>query len=658
MESGSSPEVKLPLWRRMGLPASVALLLLVPLALWPFSTDIYNVPKFFLLQAAGLCLFFLWLTKPREKDRFTLTLSPLSLPLALFFLQGAVSLVGSQNPYAGGLLLLRLALLLLFFHFLLDLHPPEAQIDHAIEAILVTSIFISLYGLLQAWGIDFLRLERRFEPVSTLGNTSYAAEFLIIVLPLFLARILSATSLSRRLPYFLGFWLLLFYLFQTRCRGGWVAAAVAFLFMAVLLASKARRSPGFLSLAGRNAFTLLLLSLFFLALFLALKPESIPQGISRVRSIFDLDYPTNRVRILIWQGTLQMMRQHPWFGVGLGNFEYGFPPFRRLEEWLISERLPVAEAHNEYLHIGAEMGILGLLLFFWIVLSLSRTAARVLRRAPSPTAYLRGLAISASLVAILTYALFAFPLRNPVPSLYFWALLGYLAAQDKPLRGDRPPGSRQRISYLAIWPLAATLLAFSYLFTLQWFVGDLHLKMAKAYLARGQGNLALAQYQQAISDYFPFHHQYQLRSISLDEGRFYDQLIDRCRFALLSEPQNARLHLELGNALWEKDRIEEALAEMRKAANLDDEMEEAREKMGLIHLRKGDLNAAMAQFRESIRRHPQSARGHFFLGICLHRKGSLPEAQGEWEAALRLDPHLNAAQYWLRRTGRGANVRN
>src|SRR4030042_4919043 len=103
MESGSSPGVKLPLWRRMGLLASVALLLLVPLALWPFSTDIYNVPKFFLLQAAGLCLFFLWLTKPREKDRFALTLSPLSLPLALFFLQGAVSLVGSQNPYAGGL---------------------------------------------------------------------------------------------------------------------------------------------------------------------------------------------------------------------------------------------------------------------------------------------------------------------------------------------------------------------------------------------------------------------------------------------------------------------------------------------------------------------------------------------------------------------------
>jgi len=653
MEFPSSIDLKDPFWRRISPGASAALLSLVAVAIFPLSTDIYTVPKFFLLQAGALCLLLFWLTKPREKGRFVLTFSPLSLPMSLFFLWGAASLVKSQNPYQGGLLLFRLALLILLFHFLLDAFTSDSQIDLAIRVLLLTSLFISLYGLLQGWGIDFLRLERRFEPVSTLGNTSYAAEFLILVLPLCLARFLAVPSFSGRLLYLLCGLLLISYLFRTSCRGGWVAAVASLLFMAVLLSIKHRGRPEFLSLRLRPLASFLLVALFLIGFMILLQPDFLSQGAFRLQSIFDPHFPTNRVRILIWKGTLHMVSQHPWLGVGLGNFEFAFPPFRSLEEWLLSERLPVAEAHNEYLHMASEMGIPGLLLFLWLIITLLAMAARILRRSTSPSSYLRSLAITGSLVALLVYASFGFPFRNPVPSLYFWTFMAYLSVQDKLLSKDAPHRKIKGISYLLVWPTAILLLFLSYPLALQWFLADLHLRQAKVALAQGQKDVALAQYREAIYHYFPLHHQGTLRSFSFNEERFYSQLIDRHRIALLSQPENAGLHMELGSALMEVGRLEEALCQMQEALSLDDKMGEAREKLGLIYLRKNDLSRATAQFLMLTQRNPESGRAHLFLGIVLYRRGLLPEARKEWETAYRLDPSLSGAQHLLKRTAKG-----
>ncbi|MDH7499930.1 MAG: O-antigen ligase family protein, partial [candidate division NC10 bacterium] len=585
------------------------------------------------------------------KGRFGLTLSPLSLPMSLFFLWAAASLVKSQDPYQGGLLLFRLALLILFFHFLLDAFTSDLPIDFAIHVILLTSLLISVYGLLQGGGIDFLRLERRFEPVSTLGNTGYVAEFLILVLPLSLTRFLAAPSPLGRLLYFLSTLLLLSLLFRTSCRGGWVAALGSFLLMAAALAMKLRSKSALPSFRLRPLAPFLLVGLLLLGFLILYQPQSLLQGAARLQSIFDLQFPTNRVRILIWKGTLQLVSQHPWLGVGLGNFEFAFPRFRSLEEWLISERLPLAEAHNDYLHMAAELGIPGLLLFLWLLFTLFAMSIRILRSSASPASYLRSLAITAGLVGLFIYAFFGFPLRNPVPSLYFFSFMAYLSAQDQLSRKDRLR-RRKEISYVVVWPIAILLLFLSYPFTLQWFLADLHLKRAQVALAQGDREMALAQYGKAVFHYFPLHHQQQLRSFTLDEDRLYRQLIERYRIALLSQPRNARLHMQLGTALMEAGRLEEALSQMQTALSLDEGLGEARERMGLIFLQQGRLQQAAAQFRILTQRDPESGRAHFFLGVALYRQGLLSEARGEWEAAYRLDPSLSGAQHLLEKTGK------
>jgi O-antigen ligase len=70
-------------------------------------------------------------------------------------------------------------------------------------------------------------------------------------------------------------------------------------------------------------------------------------------------------RLAHWQAAIEMADAQPWIGVGLGNYEavyadYGVPSWPR----------PLGHAHNDYLNLLAETGLLGLsvYLFSWAAL--------------------------------------------------------------------------------------------------------------------------------------------------------------------------------------------------------------------------------------------------------------------------------------------------
>jgi len=67
-------------------------------------------------------------------------------------------------------------------------------------------------------------------------------------------------------------------------------------------------------------------------------------------------------RITLWKAGLKMMVDHPITGVGLGRYQaaYGYKYHRKEDrKWRV--------AHNSYISIGAETGIAGLLLYFYLL---------------------------------------------------------------------------------------------------------------------------------------------------------------------------------------------------------------------------------------------------------------------------------------------------
>jgi putative inorganic carbon (HCO3(-)) transporter len=69
-------------------------------------------------------------------------------------------------------------------------------------------------------------------------------------------------------------------------------------------------------------------------------------------------------RLAHWQAARAMWRDHPWLGVGFGNYEVIYPAYA-VGRWFNS----LGHAHNYLLNIGAETGLAGIsgYLIFWIL---------------------------------------------------------------------------------------------------------------------------------------------------------------------------------------------------------------------------------------------------------------------------------------------------
>jgi O-antigen ligase len=73
-------------------------------------------------------------------------------------------------------------------------------------------------------------------------------------------------------------------------------------------------------------------------------------------------------RIAHWRAGLTMFSDHPWLGIGIGNYAAAYPQYAP-PHWYE----PLGHAHNVGIHLLAETGILGGLSFllFWLALLLS-----------------------------------------------------------------------------------------------------------------------------------------------------------------------------------------------------------------------------------------------------------------------------------------------
>lgn len=96
----------------------------------------------------------------------------------------------------------------------------------------------------------------------------------------------------------------------------------------------------------------------------------------RVLSIFSLEDKSNFNRIKIYEGTLQMIKDHLFFGVGPGNFRNVYPQYR-----LPEETLDAMTPHSNYLNIITGWGIFGGLFFFgWIFYTIASNALKTKNR--------------------------------------------------------------------------------------------------------------------------------------------------------------------------------------------------------------------------------------------------------------------------------------
>ncbi len=294
----------------------------------------------------------------------------------------------------------------------------------------------SLIGLYQFFGesgaIHLLINGRFFRAFGSFGQPNPFGGFIAMLAPLALCLTLasllrwqqrrSTGNLAAVAGHILLSALLVAGLIASWSRGAWLAFASAAILM--LLALPRRLLHGLL-LTGT---ALLLVALVWSA---GLLPESLSARLvsstadyfafedMRGAPISPSNYPVVE-RLAHWQAALNMATAHPWLGVGLGNYEFEYEQFRLLN-WPDA----LGHAHNFWLNILAETGILGLLVYaaIWVCVLASSWRARC---HPDPGARLVIVGLLGTWVSLSVHSLFDNLFVNNL-FLHIGVLLGVLA---------------------------------------------------------------------------------------------------------------------------------------------------------------------------------------------------------------------------------------
>ena len=138
---------------------------------------------------------------------------------------------------------------------------------------------------------------------------------------------------------------------------------------------------------------------------------------------------------------VRVMATRPVFGVGIDRFYLvaGSVASPELNAMWRGRKNP----HNDFLRVGAELGLIGLALFLWILTGAARRTWLLLQQTHDPR--LAGLA--GGLVAFLVTSLVSNPLMVRDVSYAFWIALGLAVGQSPPspqhgeTQHDTPPAS-------------------------------------------------------------------------------------------------------------------------------------------------------------------------------------------------------------------------
>jgi len=280
------------------------------------------------------------------------------------------SLWGYYSRFQGGLISLITYVIILILTATHIAHNPRSK-QILITTIIITALIVSIYGILQHFGIDakIWKQDVKSRVFSTLGQPNWLAAYLSAVVPL---TWIYTTSKSTYKTWFLITSNIIIYLalLYTKSRSGFLAYIAAFTIYWSLktFADRQWKTPLFLITP------LLIISIIigtpFTSTLQALKTSETPITSDISSNPQEGGTESGIIRQIVWQGAIKLGNQYPYFGTGPETFAYSYYWTRPQIHNLISEwDFLYNKAHNEFLNYLANTGYIGLGSYIFLIIS-------------------------------------------------------------------------------------------------------------------------------------------------------------------------------------------------------------------------------------------------------------------------------------------------
>lgn len=380
-------------------------------------------------------LIILWAIDAFKAGSVRFNLSRLQIPLYAAALYaaiqtipfGAIAEIGgvpgiprtiSLDPFATQMSAMHFFALGLFFSVSLVLVDSASRIRKLVIVIAVFGFAYAFFAILQSVlspGKIYGIYEARFAvPFGSFVNRHNFAAYMEMTIGLPLGMLFAgAVARDKRLLYITGIALMGVALVMSGSRGGLVAFLAQLIFLVILTTGAKSRRRLFLKVGFA---TLLIGAIVIGSIFIG--GESSLTRIAETATSSDIT--TDRGHI--WSVTTSVIANNLPLGAGFGALGVAYTPY---DTYSGLER--VEQAHNDYLQVVADAGligvIIGLFFLFWLF-RLGLTAAN------TENTYRRGVAIGAlsACFAVLVHSIFDFVLHTTAVSIMFITLMTLIIA--------------------------------------------------------------------------------------------------------------------------------------------------------------------------------------------------------------------------------------
>ncbi len=516
------------------------------------------------------------------------------------------------------------------------------------------SFAVALYGLLQYFNIIAAPFDiyGRQNSSSTMGLTGFSALYLAQILPIsilgfcnFIRDYANAgettQSIRKTVPLIAAFSLtsiglltILLYFIICKSVAGWIGLLVSLSLIFILsqynksvIGFKSRVTVALIVLAGVS----------FIILHNDLSWGTIPE------------HPLKMI-VAIWQSYFALFVHHPFMGIGFHNGELGIQAFLSsyLQKIIVKTYMIPSEAFNEYLQIAGEQGLIGLIMFGWLVYSLLRTGLDNIKHPPATWS---DFGLLGGIVSTLSSAFISFPFQIPTTFLYFWFLAGAVSrnksnnpSKIKSLRF--PQTFRGKAFFYSIILLMISIGSFFSITSFTHSIAENHIKDGIAYRNKRDFTAAYGEFTKAIqlnpSEYVYYFH----RAIVLFNMGELQQTISDLNQSLKLSPYFGLAYRLRGGAYFALNNCAKAAPDFARALYfLPPLVGEIGNQAVTCDVRLNNYNGMVKIAQLQLKYNPEDKDAYYNIGNAMFLKGDYKAALNNYKKCVKLDPLFHGG--WL-----------